>query len=293
MGLDINEREKNALPRLVVKAGKNAGNQFAGGIMDHTMTTKELNQGEFLQMGFYFPVDSVIWDAGFQVSAAITRDNNDWDCVAQSTCVPIVQENLVRGPRNCEGVVRAGMQFFSPRDKLYGSVDPADDKGTTPFFPGQAAKRDNQGYDIDWSVGDATPEEIPLHSSPGWLNKSDRMTLVYDTMTTSGGSRKYHVNFTKGKGRKKRGFKVEAGTMLVYWVYNNTGVDDDNLGMRLQIDAVPRINFFPLKDIVQNLEYGNRSEQRWGANHQVVLQTDEGHGVGRLFTAARVTEAKP
>lgn len=286
MGLDINEKEKGALPRLVVKANHNAGNQFAGGIMDSSMHTKSLDAKEFLTMGFYFPVDCVIWDAGLQVSAAVNCDNDNSD-------VMTILNSRTKQPTNAEGIVRVGMQFYSPRDKLYGSVDPADDKGTTPFFPNTIAKKDDLGMDIDWAINDGGPEEVPLHSSPGWLNKAARMTLCYATQTTSSGSRNYKVNFTRKVRGKSKGFSVDAGTMLVYYVYNHTGADDGDLQLKLQVEAVPRINFFPKKDIIQNLMYANRAEQRWGADHQVQLQTDLGQGVNRLFTAARVSSAKP
>lgn len=283
MALDLNEKEKGALPRLVLKAHKTAGNQFYGGICDNTMNSKNLEEDQYLCMGFYFPVDSVIWDASFQVSAMVNRDNNDWDCVAGGTCLP-GQEGLVRGPRNAEGYVRAGMQFFSPRDKLFGSLNVADDKGTTPFMPSTKAKRDNKGDNIDWVVNDGAPDEIPLHSSPGWLNKAARMQLAYGLVGTSGGPRMFNVNFTRKVRGKSKGFKVEAGTMLVYWIYNPTGAGDENMSIRLAVEGVPRINFFPLDDIVQNLKYNNRSDARWGANHEVELTTIAGHGVNRLFT---------
>lgn len=286
MGLDINEKEKGALPRLVVKAHSNAGNSFAGGIMESSMHTKSLEPENFMTMGFYFPVDCVIWDAGINVSACVNRDNDNSD-------TSLVLTSRTTQPTNAEGIVRVGMQFFSPRDKLYGSVDPGDDKGTTPFFPNTYAKKDDLGLNIDWSINDGDPEEVPLHSSPGWLNKAARMTLLYATQTTSGGSRNYKVNFTRKVRGKSKGFSVDAGTMLVYYVYNHTGGADSDLQMNLQVEAVPRINFFPKKDIIQNLMYVNRSKQRWEANHEVQLQTDEGQGVNRLFTAVRVSEAKP
>lgn len=285
MALDINEKEKGALPRLVLKAHKAAGNQFFGGIADNTMSTKSLEHEEYLMMGFYFPVDSVIWDAGFQVYAGVNRDNNDWDCVAGGSCLP-GQEGLVRGPRNAEGHVQAGMQFFSPRDKLYGSLDAADTKGTTPFKPNTLAKKDNKGDDIDWVINDGAADEIPLHSSPGWLNKAARMQLAYGVVSTSGGARTFNVNFTRKIRGRSKGFKVEAGTMLVYWVYNATGTTDENMSIRLGVECVPRINFFPLDDIVQNLKYNNRSDARWGSNHEVEMTTIAGHGVNRLFTRA-------
>lgn len=285
MGLDINEKEKGALPRVVLKAHQNCGNQFAKGIFDSSMNTVELEHEEFLQMGFYFPVDCVIWDAGLQVSAAVNVNNDRSD-------VAVILDSRTKQPTNAEGVVRVGMQFFSPRDKLYGSIDAADDKGSTPWFPNTKAKRDNKGDAIDWAINDGASDEIPLHSSPGWLNKSNRMQLLYETMTTSGGSRKFNVDFTRKKGRKTRGFKVEAGTMLVYYVYNITGLATEEFSLKLQIEAIPRVNFFPLKDIVQNLLYGNRSQGRWGANHEVELTTKDGHGVNRLFTAARIVDGQ-
>lgn len=285
MGLDLNEKEKGALPRVVLKAHQNCGNQFAGGVYDSSMFTEELEREEFLQMGFYFPVDCVIWDAGIQVAAAVNTNNDRSD-------VAVILDSRTKQPTNAEGVVRVGMQFFSPRDKLYASVEAGDDKGSTPWFPATKAKRDNKGDQIDWAVNDGASDEIPLHSSPGWLNKSNRMQLIYKTMTTSGGSREYNVNFTRKIGKKSKGFKVEAGTMLVYYVYNNSGASNSDRELKLQIEAIPRVNFFPLKDIVQNLEYNNRSEARWGANHRIELTTQNGHGVNRLFTRPIIVEGQ-
>ena len=285
MALDINETQKDN-NRIALSRNKIAGSKLAGGIYDPAVCTSQLADDSWLTTGFYFPVDSVVYSAGMQVTAVVNTNNDRSDTA-------LVLVSRTKQPTNSEGIVQVGMQFFSPRDKLYGSIDAADDKGTTPYLPGQDAKVDNKGDAIDWSINDGASTEVSLHGTPGWLNKAERMQIMFGTQVAPS-TRTHNVDFTKvksrGRKRSQKGFKVEAGTTLVYFVRNITGCGNEDRELNLTAHIVPRVLFFPMKDIVQNLEYNNRSEARWGANHKVELATASGHGVNRLWIAARATD---
>ena len=284
MALDINN-PPTVTERIVANKNKVIGSSAAGGLMSK-IGSSNIEHEEWLYSGLYIPVDSVIYNAEMTVTAVVNTDNDRSD-------VQIALDSRTKQPTNAEGIVEVGMQLFSPRDKLYGSIEVADDKGTTPYLPTTQAKKDNMGNDIEWTLNSGA-DEVPLHGEPEWLNKAMRMQCFYSTQVApSTRTYKWNIRKTKKPGDKSKGFKVDAGTTLVYFIRNVTGQGTEDRSLELSAQIIPRIMIKPLKNIVQNLLYNNQSEARWGANHQVELASGSGHGAERLFIRSIKSETKP
>lgn len=283
MALDINNPPTIA-ERIVARRNKVIGSASAGGLMSK-IGSSNIEHEKWLYSGLYVPVDSVIYAAEMTVTAVVNTDNDN-----EAT---VTLPSRTKQPTNAEGIVEVGMQFFSPRDKLYGSIDASDDKGTTPYLPTTKAKRDNMGNDIEWTLNSGA-DEVALHGEPEWLNKAQRMQMIYGTQVApSTRTYKWNIRKTKRPGDKSKGFKVSAGTTIVYYLRNVTGQGTEDRSLELSGMIVPRFVIKPLKNVVQNLVYNNQSEARWGANHAVELASNQGHGAERLFIRAIVSDTKP
>lgn len=285
MALDINN-PPTVTERIVAHKNKVIGSSAAGGLMSK-IGSSNIGHEEWLYGGLYIPVDSVIYNAEMTVTAVVNTDNDNSDIT-----VPL--ESRTKQPTNAEGIVEVGMQLFSPRDKLYGSVDVADTKGTTPYLPTTQAKVDNMGNNIDWVINAGASDEIPVHGEPEWLNKALRMQCLYSTQVApSTRTYKWNIRKTKKPSDRSKGFEVDAGTMLVYFLRNVTGQGTEERSLELSAQIIPRITIKPLKNVVQNLIYNNQSEARWAINHTVELASSQGHGAERLFTRAIKSVTQP
>lgn len=283
MPLDINQSDK-AFKRIVCKANKQPGNKFLPGITKNAWHTNKLNQDEYLYGCFYFPVDSYIWNAGGEFTAAVAMKNIESDY------------------ENANGNLMYGMQFFSTRDLLYNGT-----RGRTPYLPVSKESRDSEGESMEWDANASSAFGIPVTPltnvqiatrTEGWLNKSARLQLAYGTMSTGNPSKKVSINFTRkvrkrGSRRKRdRGFDVPAGTKLVWWMYNNSGGSDSESEVICDLGIVPRVAFVPKKDIVQNFEYEDQASSRWNMATSVLLSTADGDGINKLFLDPEASTAK-
>lgn len=283
MALDINN-PPTVTERIVAYRNKVIGSASAGGLMSK-IGSSDIGHEEWLYSGLYVPVDSVIYAAEMTVTAVVNTDNDN-----EAT---VTLPSRTKQPTNAEGIVEVGMQFFSPRDKLYGSIDASDSTGTTPYLPTTQAKKDNMGNDIEWTYN-TLADEIPLHGEPEWLNKAQRMQMIYSNQVApSTRTYKWNIRKTKRPGDKSKGFKVSAGTTIVYYLRNVTGQGTEARSLELSAQIIPRFVIKPLKNIVQNLVYNNQSEARWTANHQVELASNQGHGAERLFIRAIKSGTQP
>ena len=273
--LDVNQSDKGNTERIVVKAFETPGNSFAGGIID-TVSTKDQKYDYYLMDSFFFPVDSCIWDIGCTWSSQVNKENNGYP----------------QDATNAEGWQQIGISMFSTRDKLWDGVD-----GMTPMTAKQKMARDPTGGTMDWSI---TPiplgPEIALRNR-GYLNKAVRQ-LLYFNQVSSGHTHSKTINMTKlskhGKRKRatKRAFDVDAGTKLVFWSRNIIGGGEEDFELNLSAQITPRIKFFPKQNIIQNFEYEDQAQQRWGSNTRKTLLTDQGDGVQELWTTETADSPK-
>lgn len=291
MPLDINQSDK-AFKRIVCKANKQPGNKFLPGITCDSWHTNKLNQGEYLYGAFYFPVDSYIWNAGAEFTAAVSMKNIESDY------------------ENANGQLFYGLQFMSTRDLPYGMGDnQSGNRGRTPYLPNQKETRNPRGDTIEWDAWASPIKGLPLTPiinegvqiptySEGWTNKSARMQLAFGSMSTGNPSKKVNINFTKKvrqRGRRKareRGFDVPAGTKLVWFLYNNSGGSDTESEVICNTMITPRLAFVPKQDILQRNIYGDQSDDRWNETMTIIAATDTGDGINEFFSLPQVQEYK-
>lgn len=284
MPLDINQSDK-AVKKLCAKAHEQPGNSFLPGITWNSYNTNKLNQGEYIYGAFYFPVDSYVWSAGCEYTAGVAMKNIESDY------------------ENADGVLYYGMQFMSTRDLLYNK-DGAGGKGRTPYLPGSKEGVSSTGAAMEWdawassSAGPPVADvQLPTHGI-GWLNKSARLQLAFGSMSTGMPSKKVNINFTKkvrrrGSRRKvERGFDVPAGTKLVYWMYNKSGEGDSESEVICDISMVPRLQFVPKEDIVQNFNYEDQANERWTDRTTRIALTEDGDGIGAFWLPVRTSTYK-
>lgn len=280
--LDINQSDKGN-DRIAVKAFEVPGNKFSKGIYGQSLTDY-LQYDGWLMSTFYFPVDCAVWSIGAEFGAVANKDNRKIEVGEYMTAA-------------VQGVHQIGISMFSSRDLPWNGT-----AGMTPMTQAQKMARDPDGNEMKWASygadasGPALDFDVEVATrTRGYFNKAARQ-LLYSGYQVTGTNKSKNIDFTKnvkkGKKTRKRAFDVSAGTKLVFWSRNVSGSGNESREVETSAYIIPRVQFFPKENVIQNYTYRDESHDRWGATMAVTLDTEEGDGVYALWRTQTADEVK-